>query len=181
MPVRALIPPPTRLLSLSDALARRAVIFGPFDLDEPLEPAPGILARYGDISRRMALWGSGVAALGFVTGANASQAAPTLSANDARLVAITAELTALDRFVSAYPSMGADDEEGSHPAYYEALDRFVPLEDEMAALPADSMTGVLAKVRTVNIPTCGGVETGLADSVCSDLARLFAIGGHLNA
>ncbi|MGI3903051.1 MAG: hypothetical protein ACRYGP_30155 [Janthinobacterium lividum] len=45
MPARALMPAPARLPNLSDALARRAAIFGPFDLDEPLVPAPGILAR----------------------------------------------------------------------------------------------------------------------------------------
>ena len=45
IPMRALMPAPARLPSLSDALARRAAIFGPFDLDEPLVPAPGILAR----------------------------------------------------------------------------------------------------------------------------------------
>ncbi len=50
-PVRALMPAPAPLPSLSDALARRAAIFGPFDLDEPLAPALGILARCAAAAR----------------------------------------------------------------------------------------------------------------------------------
>ena len=42
---RALIPPPAPLPSLSDALARRAAIFGLFDGDEPPAASLGLLAR----------------------------------------------------------------------------------------------------------------------------------------
>lgn len=50
-PIRALMPAPTSLPSLSFALARRASVFGPFDGDEPSAPSLGLLARYG---RRLA-------------------------------------------------------------------------------------------------------------------------------
>ena len=43
--VRALMPAPAPLPSLSDALARRAAIFGPFDLDDAPAPSLGLLAR----------------------------------------------------------------------------------------------------------------------------------------
>ena len=42
---RALMPAPAPLPSLSDALARRAAIFGPVDLDEAPAPSLGLLAR----------------------------------------------------------------------------------------------------------------------------------------
>ena len=42
---RALMPAPAPLPSLSDALARRAAVFGPFDLDEARAPSLGLLAR----------------------------------------------------------------------------------------------------------------------------------------
>ena len=45
MPARALMPAPASLPSLSDALARRAAIFGPFALDEAPRPSLGLLAR----------------------------------------------------------------------------------------------------------------------------------------
>ena len=48
---RALMPAPAPLPSLPDALARRAAIFGPVDLDEPLAPALGILARCAAAAR----------------------------------------------------------------------------------------------------------------------------------
>ena len=43
--VRALMPAPAPLPSLSDALARRAAIFGPVELDEAPAPSLGLLAR----------------------------------------------------------------------------------------------------------------------------------------
>ena len=54
MSARALMPAPTRLPSLSDALARRAAIFGPFDGDEPpARPRTGWQAL-GQVARRVA-------------------------------------------------------------------------------------------------------------------------------
>ena len=43
--VRALMPAPAPLPSLSDALARRAAIFGPVESDEAPAPSLGLLAR----------------------------------------------------------------------------------------------------------------------------------------
>ena len=45
MPARALMPAPSRLSRLSDALARRAAILGLFDLDEAPVPSLKLLAR----------------------------------------------------------------------------------------------------------------------------------------
>ena len=45
MPARALMPAPRRLPRLSDALARRGSILGPFDLDEAPVPSLRWLAR----------------------------------------------------------------------------------------------------------------------------------------
>ena len=51
MPARAMMPAPSRLPSLSDALARRAAIFGPFDADEASAPSLGLLARCAAVFR----------------------------------------------------------------------------------------------------------------------------------
>ncbi|WP_237482684.1 hypothetical protein [Lichenibacterium dinghuense] len=50
----ALLPAPAPLPSLRDALARRAAVFGPYDLDEA-PPAPrGVLARCAAVLRGVA-------------------------------------------------------------------------------------------------------------------------------
>ena len=51
---RALMPAPAPLPSLSDALARRAAIFGPFDGDEPPAPSLRVLARCAAALRSVA-------------------------------------------------------------------------------------------------------------------------------
>ncbi len=51
---RALMPAPAPLPSLSDALARRAAIFGPVELDEAPAPSLGLLARCAATLRSMA-------------------------------------------------------------------------------------------------------------------------------
>ena len=51
---RALMPASAPLPSLSDALARRAAIFGPFDGDEPPAPSLGLLARCAAAPRSVA-------------------------------------------------------------------------------------------------------------------------------
>ena len=51
---RALMPAPAPLPSLSDALARRAAIFGPVDLDAAPRPSLGLLARCGAALRVVA-------------------------------------------------------------------------------------------------------------------------------
>ena len=52
--VRALMPAPAPLPSLSDALARRAAIFGPVDIDAAPRPSLGLLARCGAALRTVA-------------------------------------------------------------------------------------------------------------------------------
>ena len=52
--VRALMPAPAPLPSLSDALARRAAIFGAVDIDEAPTASLGLLARCGAALRAMA-------------------------------------------------------------------------------------------------------------------------------
>ena len=51
---RALMPAPAPLPSLSDALARRAAIFGPVDIDAAPRPSLGLLARCGAALRTVA-------------------------------------------------------------------------------------------------------------------------------
>ena len=53
MPARALMPAPSRLPSLSDALARRAAIFGPFDLDEAPAASSGLWEATYRAARRV--------------------------------------------------------------------------------------------------------------------------------
>ena len=48
------LPAPTRLPSLSDALARRAAIFGPFDGEEPPAPPHKGWQALGRVARRVA-------------------------------------------------------------------------------------------------------------------------------
>jgi hypothetical protein len=54
MPMRALMPAPAYLPGLSDALARRAAIFGPCDFDEPPFGPRGLLARCAAALRSVA-------------------------------------------------------------------------------------------------------------------------------
>lgn len=53
-PVRALMPAPAALPSLTYALALRASIFGPFDFGEPPRGSRGLLARCAAALRSMA-------------------------------------------------------------------------------------------------------------------------------
>ncbi|RYB01425.1 hypothetical protein [Lichenibacterium ramalinae] len=55
----------------------------------------------GPVNRRTALRGSVVASLNLVAGVTAAQAAPVLSANDRRLVAIADELLDIDTQANA--------------------------------------------------------------------------------
>ena len=52
-PARKLLPPPAPLSSLRDALARRADIFGPVDLDEVPAASRGPWQALGDLARRV--------------------------------------------------------------------------------------------------------------------------------
>ncbi len=151
-----LLPVPVPLPGLPTALSRRRAIFGAVT-------ATGLLA--GSASR-----GAGLLASGSVPAATT-----TLAPADARLVAITDELEAAFRWVAAYPSLGMDDDEESHPEYYAMIGRFGPIEDELAATPADTMVGVLAKARAMQVPTvrdCAHFE--VSNSLADDLMRLHS-------
>ncbi len=151
-----LLPATVPLPGLSAALSRRRAIFGAVT-------ATGLLA--GSAAR-----GAGLLASGSVPAATT-----TLAPADARLVAITDELEAAFRWVAAYPSLGMDDDEESHPEYYAMIGRFGPIEDELAATPADTMVGILAKARAMQVPTvrdCAHFE--VSNSLADDLVRLHS-------
>ena len=65
---------------------------------------------------------------------------------DARLVALVDAYEALDRTVNATLS--------TEPGYDALTDRYGPLEDEIADTPADTMAGILAKARVLQLPVC---------------------------
>ena len=122
------------------------------------------MSRY--LSRRNALRGSLAASLGLVAGVATAQATPMLSANDRRLVAIAAELLDIDARANAM------DEDA--PGYDALIDRYTPLETEMATLPADTLVGLVAKARTSRIPAVAGCVNGVDGSIIDDLLRLHA-------
>lgn len=128
------------------------------------------------VTRRAALRGSAVAALGLAAGVAPAMAAPlALSANDARLVAIADELAALEQETHAYVTSkgGRGWDPDDDPAWDALLDGFGPREVEMAGLPADTMAGVLAKARASRQSSVAGCENGIDASVVDDVLRLF--------
>lgn len=52
-PARALMPPPAPFPSLRDALARRAAVFGPVDLDAVPDVPRGPAQALGDLAHRI--------------------------------------------------------------------------------------------------------------------------------
>lgn len=120
------------------------------------------------LSRRTALRGSVAVSLGLVAGVTAAQAAPVLSANDRRLVAIADELLDIDTQANALNE--------DAPGYDALIDRYTPLETEMARLPADTLVGLAAKARASRIPVVAGWVNGVEDSIVDDLCRLQAAG-----
>ena len=120
------------------------------------------------VTRRTALRGSLAASLGLAAGAVTAHADPTLSANDRRLVAIAAELLDIDTRANAL------DEDA--PGYDALIDRYRPLEAEMEETPADTMTGILAKVQALQIEAVRGCVNDVGESLIADLARLHATG-----
>lgn len=120
------------------------------------------------LSRRTALRGSVAVSLGLVAGVTAAQAAPVLSANDRRLVAIADELLDIDTQANALNE--------DAPGYDALIDRYTPLETEMARLPADTLVGLAAKARASRIPVVAGCVNGVEDSIVDDLCRLQAAG-----
>ena len=134
----------------------------------------------GPVTRRSALTGSAVAALGLAVGVSTARASPVLSTNDARLVAIADELAALEQETQAYTMSrsGREWDPDDDPAWDALLDGFGPREVEMAGLPADTIAGVLAKARASRQSSVAGCENGIDASVVDDLLRLFG-GGAL--
>ena len=123
------------------------------------------------VTRRQALATSAAAALGLGAGVAAVQAAPALSANDRRLVAIAAEIQATDDRLSV---LSATHEQAEDLPEWDALiERFTPLEDEMVETPADTLAGVLAKARAARVQPVMNCVNGIADSLTADLVRLF--------
>ena len=120
------------------------------------------------VTRRTALRGSLAASLGLAAGAVTAHAVPTLSANDRRLIAIAAELLDIDTRANAL------DEDA--PGYDALIDRYTPLETEMAKLPADTLVGLMAKARASQLPAIAGCVNDVEGSVIDDLLRLQAAG-----
>ena len=99
----------------------------------------------GPVTRRSALTGSAVAALGLAGGVSTARASRVLSPNDARLVTIAAEIQATEDRLSV---LSATHEQAEDlPEWDVLIERFTPLEEEMAETPADTLAGVLAKAR----------------------------------
>lgn len=121
------------------------------------------------VSRRSTLRGSAVAALGLAAGVGSVLASPALSANDRRLVAIEAELQDIDTQANAFDE---DD-----PGYDALIDRYRPLKVEMEETPADSMAGVMAKARALQIEAVAFCLNAIGNSIARDLGRVHAAGG----
>ncbi len=134
------LPVPTPLPSLTSALSRRAALFGAVTVAS-CTAAAVVPAQAGTV---------------------------VLSANDARLVAIAAEVLDVDTRANAL--------EVDTPEYDTLIDRYTPLEEEMAGTAADSLLGVMAKVRTSKIQAVAGCVNGIDDSILDDLVRLFGKG-----
>ena len=120
------------------------------------------------LTRRTALRGSAAAALGSLAGVVPAPAAATLSANDARLVAIAAELLRVDTRANALDI--------DTPEYDALIDRYGPLVGEMERLPADTVAGVMAKARALDIQAVAFCQNGIGDSIAADLRTLHAAG-----
>ncbi len=148
------LPTPAPLPSLTSALSRRAALFG-------------AVASTG------ALAGSTSSALGLPAGVGTAPAASALAANDARLVAIEAELLDIDRQANAL--------DVDAPGYDALIDRYGPLETEMVATPADTMAGIMAKVQALRIQAVRHCLNGIGNSIAADLWRLHAAGGQAHA
>ena len=131
----------------------------------------------GLVTRRSALTGSAVVAMALVAGVSTAGASPVLSPNDARLVAIAAEIQATEDRLSVLSATHGQAED--FPEWGALIERFTPLEDEMVGTPADTLAGVLAKARASRVQPVFNCQNGISDSLSADLVRLF--GGGANA
>ena len=110
------------------------------------------------------------ASLGLMAGVAPVLAAPALSANDARLVALADAYAALEATVEVTPS--------TDPGYDALLRRYRPLEDALVTTLADTMAGVLAKARVLQVPSLRQCEEIVSLSMADNLHRLFGGGAH---
>lgn len=127
-----------------------------------------------DVSRRGLLQGAvAAAAIGF-TASTTAQAA-TVHPNDARLFELADALEAVEAACNAYTAEHrGQSTDASDDGFDELCSGFRPLEEEIAATPAATMVGVLAKARAAQVPTTrafGDCPFGL--SIADDVWRLF--------
>ena len=113
-----------------------------------------------------------------LVGASMAQAAPTLSANDRRLVELADAYEALDRRCNEHTAAHRHDHTPAKDDEFDVLTSgFGPLEEECAATPADSLAGVIAKARLCRSPTARGcADNEHAFSIADDLCRLHDAG-----
>ena len=133
------------------------------------------------LSRRGALRGSLAASLGLAAGVAPALAALTLSANDAHLVALADAYEDLERRCNentvASRSLVGEAADAAQDEFDALMDEFAPIEEEIAATPADSLVGLLAKARACQVPTARAfAENDHVLSVVDDLHRLFGRG-----
>ena len=140
----------------------------------PILPLPTVLPSLSSaLSRREALFGAVTVASVSVASVLPVQAEPIFSVNDARLVAISAELLEVDTRANAL--------DVDAPGYDALIDRYGPLETEMVATPADTMAGIMAKVQALRIQAVRHCLNGIGNSIAADLWRLHAAGGQAHA
>ena len=146
------LPGPMPLPSLISALSRRAALFG-----------------------AMTLTTAQVAALPAVAGVLTSE--DTLADADRRLVTMADTIDALQARADRHAADAGSDPADPYTQTVAEMDLFAA---GMAALPAETMGGVLAKLRAMAVPTVREDDEahGLALSVCRDLRRLQAMGVH---
>ena len=130
------------------------------------------------VSRRAALFGAVALAAGPAAATPAASVAltslarhSTSGAADSRLAQLADVYEVLDHEVDATHS--------TRPGYTDLIDRYGPIEDELAETPADTMVGVMAKARVMQFASCrecAGAELG--NSIADDLVRL--LGGHVD-
>lgn len=138
----------------------------------PLWPAPLPLPSLRTALRRRAALFGVAAATGFL-GAAVVDALPArasaLSVNDARLIELVDAYAALDGEVDATPSTA--------PGYSDLIERYGPLDDEMAETPVDTIVGVGAKARVCQLSSLRDCMSDVPLSVADDVWRLHAAGG----
>jgi len=160
-------------LDAAQALHMRRALEGA--LDHGTAPLPSLPEAF---TRRRALFGAVVLAAAPVASLPAVAAAATPSPADARLLALADAYEALERrcheHTAAHRHLRGRAFEIAEAKFDAIVERFLPIEEEVTATPADSLAGVLAKARMCQVPTarqCAQVDHVL--SVADDLHRLF--------